>query len=618
MNLKKHFPIVMRRADRWNSVLHPVRRAGSSMVPGPWSFRLAGLFVALLFGGLATVPCAFAAGPVLNLDRAGQVRWWSDDFEGITVLEESEELGPGSWAPLFYHWATNRPFSLLTTATTRRPRSFFRIRQQKTPPDPSLVLHFPFDSDFQQGVLIDASGYGHHGLRYGRPQAPTNWPTLGQGVDGGRAGLFRWYFDGYGRYERSGDYVGVPNKASFQNMTNFTVAVWARFFRAYDNNYLSDHNATLMNSGNVDPGVWWLGRNFSDYVSFTVNTSVNNSVRALSFPDRTASTEGDTLRWNHYAVTFNKGELRGYFNGLCFVTNTVPVNALTSAGSYLGMGVWTFNRTPAMDLNEDLHPNNGWINGLVDDMRLYRRTLHADEIAALFYSFDRDNPSVPTNLQARAASTSRVELRWNASSDPFRVSGYTIRRDGAVVGTTTGQMFLDAGLTPGATYIYTVEAADFAGHVSGPSAPFLFTLPATTTLPLELIVDNEDGEPWIIYTGTWNQDREWIPGAFLNAWRNDGAAEKGGKTATFRPTLPEAGSYQVWIRYVQRGSFAGNVPVDVFHAQGQHTATINQRTGGGVWQSLGTFNFSAGPATVRIRTDGTTGNVIADAVRFTR
>jgi hypothetical protein len=48
------------------------------------------------------------------------------------------------------------------------------------------------------------------------------------------------------------------------------------------------------------------------------------------------------------------------------------------------------------------------------------------------------------------------------------------------------------------------------------------------------------------------------------------------------------------------------------------TKFINQQAGGGAWASLGSFLFNAGSAgSVKIRTDGTSGYVVADAVKFT-
>jgi hypothetical protein len=494
---------------------------------------------------------------------------------------------------------------------------FYRLNVQGSPPDPSLLLHLPFDNNFSDGVVVDASGQGNHGLRYGRPCCPTNWPTTTIGPDGSQAGLFRWYADGYGKYLRSGDYVGIPHVSPFLNMTQATISAWARFHQSYNTNYVEDQNSTILNSGHATAGVWWLGRNYSTFTSFTVFTNVTDTVRAVNFPDNSFP-DGDTHTWNHYLVTFHQGEFRGYYNGICFVTNVVPVAALTADGTWMGIACWTFNKDPWLDLDVDLHPNNAWVNGTMDDIRVYNRALSAAEIEDLYYSYDQDSPTIPQALQARASTNHWVELRWTASEDPFRVAGYTVRRDGAPVGTIEGHLFVDTGLTPGASYVYTVEACDHAGHVSGPSAPLLYVAPTTGT-PFECIVDNEDGLPWISYVGTWNPDCCWIAGAWFDAWREDGNADKGTKTATFRPLLPEAGEYEVFIRYVQRSNYASAVPVTIEFDGGSQIEYVNQRTGGGTWRSLGRYDFQSGTnAVVRVSNADPTGRVVVDAIRFTR
>ncbi|GAB3858272.1 hypothetical protein GCM10027610_095910 [Dactylosporangium cerinum] len=61
------------------------------------------------------------------------------------------------------------------------------------------------------------------------------------------------------------------------------------------------------------------------------------------------------------------------------------------------------------------------------------------------------------------------------------------------------------------------------------------------------------------------------------------------------------------------------MPVDVVHAGGLSTFGVDQRTSGGQWVALGTFQFTAGSAgSVLIRTEQTDGYVIADAARFVR
>ena len=49
------------------------------------------------------------------------------------------------------------------------------------------------------------------------------------------------------------------------------------------------------------------------------------------------------------------------------------------------------------------------------------------------------------------------------------------------------------------------------------------------------------------------------------------------------------------------------------------TVFVNQTQNGGIWNSLGSFTFNAGTAgSVKIRTDGTNGYVVADAIKFSK
>jgi chitodextrinase len=82
---------------------------------------------------------------------------------------------------------------------------------------------------------------------------------------------------------------------------------------------------------------------------------------------------------------------------------------------------------------------------------------------------DSQAPSVPGGLQGAAASSSRIDLNWNASADNVAVAGYRIRRNGTAVGTTAGTTFSDTGLSASTSYAYTVAAFDAAGNESAPS-----------------------------------------------------------------------------------------------------------------------------------------------------
>jgi hypothetical protein len=75
----------------------------------------------------------------------------------------------------------------------------------------------------------------------------------------------------------------------------------------------------------------------------------------------------------------------------------------------------------------------------------------------------------------------------------------------------------------------------------------------------------------------------------------------------------------VYARWPSGSNRATNVPIDITSADGLTTVVKDQKNTGknGAWVLLGTFNFEKGTAgSVTIRTNGTNGLVVADAVRF--
>jgi hypothetical protein len=85
---------------------------------------------------------------------------------------------------------------------------------------------------------------------------------------------------------------------------------------------------------------------------------------------------------------------------------------------------------------------------------------------------DTTPPTQPQELKATAVGATQIDLSWSASSDDVGVTGYTIRRDGAVIATTSGTTtsYPDAGLAPESSHTYTVDAFDAAGNHSPQSA----------------------------------------------------------------------------------------------------------------------------------------------------
>ena len=121
----------------------------------------------------------------------------------------------------------------------------------------------------------------------------------------------------------------------------------------------------------------------------------------------------------------------------------------------------------------------------------------------------------------------------------------------------------------------------------------------------------------VTYVGDWPTSAGVAGYWDCGGYHHDGNTGKGSKSAEFRPNLAAAGQYEVAIWYTAHAGRANNVPVDVVHSGGTTTVLVNQQLNGGQWVVLGTYTFAAGtPGYVRIRNAGTSGVVVADAVRF--
>lgn len=135
--------------------------------------------------------------------------------------------------------------------------------------------------------------------------------------------------------------------------------------------------------------------------------------------------------------------------------------------------------------------------------------------------------------------------------------------------------------------------------------------------PSGTILDSEDGTG-VVLVGEWNASTS-TKGYWGDDYRITANQSVAGQSVTYSPALPQHGSYQVYMRWAAASNRAGAIPVDIYHTGGTSTVVINQKTGGFVWNLLGTFTFTAdGSPKLKIRTDGTTGYTVADAVRFVK
>lgn len=130
----------------------------------------------------------------------------------------------------------------------------------------------------------------------------------------------------------------------------------------------------------------------------------------------------------------------------------------------------------------------------------------------------------------------------------------------------------------------------------------------------QVIVDNDDGSPAYVETGGWSASGS--TGYDGGTYRF--ASPGGASTATWTATIPTAGEYEVFVWYVPGSNRATSAKYDVAASDGTHTVFVNQTGGGYTFDSIGTFNFNAGNASITLDAAGSSGGsvVIADAVRF--
>jgi hypothetical protein len=129
------------------------------------------------------------------------------------------------------------------------------------------------------------------------------------------------------------------------------------------------------------------------------------------------------------------------------------------------------------------------------------------------------------------------------------------------------------------------------------------------------IIDNADAAN-VIPTGEWLASAA-IPGFVGADYLHDNNTAQGEKQVFFRIRPDAPGDYRVFLRWTSHENRATAVPIEIRHAAGATTSTINQRAEGGRWHPLGIYRFSGADGEgLLVTTTGADGHVIADAVGF--
>ncbi len=308
----------------------------------------------------------------------------------------------------------------------------------------TLVVHLKLDESGGT-TAADSSGRAFHATLF-------NTPTFSPGTFGNALNL----------PATASQYARLPSGVA-SGITDFTVSTWvkvnafATWQRIFDfgsstTNYMfltTQYTGTAPNAAKLRFGI--------RAGSATTEQNVSGTAVALT-----------TGAWTHVAVTRSGTTVSLYVNGSLAGSGTIALNPSD-------LGVTTLNYLGKSQFNDP------YLDGSLDDFRLYSQAMSATEIASLA------SPLAGAPMQfAIVPGDAQATLTWL----PNATSTYTVKRaatsDGpysTIADGVTDLTYTDTGLTNGVTYYYVLSGANTGG--SGPDSAEVAVTPSTLRLHLK-------------------------------------------------------------------------------------------------------------------------------------
>jgi fibronectin type 3 domain-containing protein len=268
-------------------------------------------------------------------------------------------------------------------------------------------------------------------------RAIDSWGARHGKLTGGAA----WTSGVQGRGVKLGSnaYVSLPS-GLMSTLNDFTIASWVK----------------------IDASAAWarlfdFGTGSTNYM-FLTPLSGSNTIRYAIKVNGSAeqqlnyATPLSTGEWHHIAVTLSGTTGTLYVDGVAVNTNT----GMTYKPS--GLGTTTQNYIGKSQFNDP------YLNGVVDEFRIYNRALSATEVQAVYTQYAP--PLAPTNLVV-TTSNSKPALSWTASGI---ATSYNVKRANTLAGpyttiaTVDSASYADTTAASCATYFYVVSASNSNGQ----------------------------------------------------------------------------------------------------------------------------------------------------------
>ncbi|HEY0947323.1 MAG TPA: Ig-like domain-containing protein [Opitutaceae bacterium] len=197
------------------------------------------------------------------------------------------------------------------------------------------------------------------------------------------------------------------------------------------------------------------------------------------------------------------------------------------------------------------------------------------------------------------------------------IAGVQFQLDGLNLGSedtaSPYSLTYDSALIANGTHVLTAIARDAAGNTTTSESVIAAVENSAPPPGLGPITQDNADASGVTITGTWTPSTS-VAGYYGTNYL---AATAGSNSVCFTPTFPQTGNYDVYVRWTAHTNRATNAPIDVNHAGGTATFSVDMRTSGSTWVLLGTFTFGGGTAgNITVRTTSANGYVVADAVQF--
>jgi surface protein len=216
------------------------------------------------------------------------------------------------------------------------------------------------------------SGNGNHGI--------VNGAMLG--TDRHDQANRAYSFDGVD------DYIDMGDKSEFDGRSSQSIIFWIKFasFGGNTNSTFAPIITKWRGDASIGSSIFIIDQGASLRGTFS-NGSIGGGDSAI---------HGVSLnRWAQFGVVFKDGNLKLYSNGIKLSEKSLSISNITNASESLKIGGWyhTYDSTYAS------------FDGSIDEIRIYDRTLSAEEVSAL-YRLESPNHFVEMN------STVNLEMIW--------------------------------------------------------------------------------------------------------------------------------------------------------------------------------------------------------------